>query len=75
MIFFEQPLWLLLLLVLGAWLAFKPFGSRTANVLQGLIFLVLTLALAGMGIRLPEKRGILLVLCDRFIIKKKKTTA
>ena len=65
MIFFEQPLWLLLLLVLGAWLAFRPFGSRTANVLQGLIFLVLALALAGMGIRLPEKRGILMILCDR----------
>ena len=65
MICFEQPLWLLLLLPLWAWLAFRPFGSRTANVLQGLIFLVLTLALAGTGIRLPEKRGTLMILCDR----------
>lgn len=65
MICFEQPLWLLLLLVLGAYLAFRPFGSRTANVLQGLIFLILTLALAGMGIRFPEKRGTLMILCDR----------
>ena len=65
MIFFEQPLWLLLLLPLAAGMALRPFPSRSANVLQGLIFLLLLLALAGMGLKLPEKRGILMVLCDR----------
>ena len=65
MISFENPVFLLLLIPLGICLAISPLPSRSGNILQLLIDLVLVCALSGMSLRLPDKEGSLYILCDR----------
>ena len=65
MIAFENPVFLLLLIPLGICLAMRPLPTRSGNILQLLIDLVLVCALSGMMLHLPGKEGCLYILCDR----------
>ena len=65
MIFFEKPFFLLLLIPLVLYLAIRPWRGRFANVLQLLTDLLLVCALSGMSLCLPDKEGVLYILCDR----------
>ena len=62
---FETPIFLLLLIPLTVFLVLCPFKSRTATLLQFLIFLLLTAALAGLSFKQKSDEGILFILCDR----------
>ena len=65
MIFFEKTFFLLLLIPLVLYLAIRPWRGRFANVLQLLTDLLLVCALSGMSLCLPDKEGVLYILCDR----------
>jgi uncharacterized membrane protein len=62
---FDQPIWLLLLLPLGAlyWL-WKPV-TRPMQILRAVIIILVVLSLAGIAIRLPSREGVLVVIADR----------
>jgi hypothetical protein len=62
---FEMPGLLLLLIPLTLFLVLCPFKSRTACVLQFLIFLLLTAALAGLSFKQKSRESVLFILCDR----------
>ncbi len=62
---FLYPAAFLLLLPLGVWCFYRPFGNPALNVLRAVLFAVLVLALAGPRIRLPDRAGIVMVLVDR----------
>lgn len=65
MISFDTPLLLLLLIPCLFYAAAVRSRLRSVNVLQGVIYLLLVCALAGMRMKLPDKEGILFILCDR----------
>ncbi len=65
MIHFEHPVFLLLLIPLVIFQFLRPFSSRSVNILQFFINLLLVCALSGLQLKLPEKEGILFILCDR----------
>ena len=65
MIQFENPVFLLLLIPLLIFQFLRPFNSRSANILQLCINLLLVGALSGVQFKLPHKEGILFILCDR----------
>jgi Mg-chelatase subunit ChlD len=60
-----QPVWLLLLVPLGAaWLAW-PLPSLRLRILRAAILLLVVLALAQLAIRLPDRAGTVIVVADR----------
>ena len=65
MIQFENPVFLLLMIPVTLYLFLRPLPSRTGNVLQFLISLLLIFALSDLQVRLPDKEGVLFILCDR----------
>lgn len=62
---FTDPLWLLLVLPLGAavWL-WRPV-SRALLVLRALLLLLVLLALAGLAVELPSRAGVIVAVVDR----------
>jgi Mg-chelatase subunit ChlD len=62
---FFQPIWLLLLIPLAAaWFAW-PLPGRGLKALRLLVFILVTLALAQLAIRLPDRAGTVVVVADR----------
>lgn len=62
---FLEPAWLLLLLPAAAAMLRAPGASRAARVLRGLVYLLVTLALAGMAVRVPGRSSTVVVVADR----------
>src|SRR5476651_2142597 len=60
-----QPIWLLLLIPLGAaWFAW-PLPNRGLRILRGVIFVLVVLALAQFVMKLPDRAGTVIVVADR----------
>ncbi|GDY22503.1 VWA domain-containing protein [Verrucomicrobiota bacterium] len=60
-----QPIWLLLLIPLGAVWFFWPLPTRGLRVLRAALFAALVLALCHPAIRLPDRAGTVVVVADR----------
>lgn len=65
MITFEYPWALLLMIPLTLLLVLFPCRKRLLSVLQFVIYLLLCCALGGIALQLPQKEGVLFILCDR----------
>ena len=65
MIYFAHPVFLLLLIPLSLYLLIRHQASRSGTLLQFIISLLLILALSGLNVKLPDKEGVLFILCDR----------
>ena len=65
MITFEYPWALLLIIPLTLLLVLFPCRKKLLSVLQFIITLLLCCALAGISLQLPQKEGVLFILCDR----------
>jgi Mg-chelatase subunit ChlD len=60
-----QPVWLLLLIPLGAaWFAW-PLPNRGLKLLRAAVFILVVLALAQLAIKLPDRAGTIIVVADR----------
>jgi Mg-chelatase subunit ChlD len=60
-----QPIWLLLLVPLGAaWIAW-PLPQRNLKLVRAIILIAVILALAQLAIRLPDRAGTVVVVADR----------
>ena len=59
------PIWLLLLVPLGAALVAWPLPGRGLNILRALTLGLLVLAMAQPAARLPDRHGVLVVVADR----------
>jgi Mg-chelatase subunit ChlD len=60
-----QPVWLLLLVPLGvAWLAW-PLPNRGLKLMRAAIFILVTVALAQLAVRRPDRSGTVIVVADR----------
>jgi Mg-chelatase subunit ChlD len=65
MIVLFQPLWLLLLIPLGAaWYAW-PLPQRLLQILRAAVLVIVILALAQLAIKLPDRAGTVVVVADR----------
>ena len=60
-----QPIWLLLLFPLAAAWFLWPLPNRGLGALRAGIFVLVTLALAQLAIRLPDRAGTVVVVADR----------
>ena len=60
-----QPIWLLLLIPLGAVWLFWPLPTRGLRVLRAVLLLALVLALSHLAIKLPDRAGTVVVVADR----------
>jgi Mg-chelatase subunit ChlD len=60
-----QPIWLLLLVPLGAaWIAW-PLPQRNLKIVRAIVLIAVVLALAQLAIRLPDRAGTVVVVADR----------
>jgi Mg-chelatase subunit ChlD len=65
MLFFFQPVWLLLLIPLAvAWLVW-PLPGRGLRLFRAVTLVLVTLALAQFALRLPDRAGTVIVVADR----------
>ena len=60
-----SPIWLLLLVPLGAALYSWQLPTRGLNILRGIIGVLLVLAMAQPAVRMPDRHGYVVVLVDR----------
>ena len=62
---FLYPAALLLILPFLAWGFYRPFRSRTLNIIRTVLSVVFVLALAGPQLRLPDRSGMIVAVIDR----------
>ena len=60
-----SPIWLLLLVPLGAALVTWPLPGRGLNIVRAITLALLVLAMAQPAVRLPARHGVLVVVADR----------
>src|ERR1700690_3778754 len=70
-----QPVWLLLLIPLAAAWFLWPLPNRGLRGLRAGIFVLVTLALAQLAVRLPDRAGTVVVVADRSASMPKNTDA